>query len=356
MSRTTLLAVFILLTVLGMSGVASAGGVDKLYIYNWSRYMNPAIIDQFEKRYDVEVVQSFYASNPQLFAKLRAGGASQYDVIFPSNYFLPRLIETGLVQPLDHDRLANLDNLKPRFSDPPYDPGNHYSVPYQWGTTGIAYNTDDLPDAPKSWSILFDPDVNQAHPVALIPDGQVAMAAACAYQGSGWRCRGKKPWIQASKLLANTKSQPYFNGFVAGTPVLQQLARGNVAAGMTFNGDYAFYKKNNPEDFSNIRYVIPEEGAELWVDAMAIPAHAPHPKLAHTFINFILKARIGAQLSNWNAYATPNKASQPLLDESLQKPPVTPSERQMQRVHFTPSLKGEQLHLFNQLWSSVKTR
>ncbi|NNC23285.1 spermidine/putrescine ABC transporter substrate-binding protein [Salinisphaera sp. USBA-960] len=352
-------AVWLMLCLIGLvlaSGTVFAQSAKKLFLFNWSQYMDPAIIKAFEKKYDVEVVRSFYDSNPQLFAKLRSGGASQYDVIFPSNYYVPRLIKTNLIQPLNHDEIPNLDNLKSRFRDPPYDPQDRYSVPYQWGTTGIAYNADDLADVPKSWSILFDRGVNPDNPFALIPDGQVTVAAACAYLGIGWRCKGEKSWKKAAQLLIKTKTRSNFNGFVSGTPILQQLARGNADAGMTFNGDYMFYKKRNPEAFSDIEYFIPKEGGELWVDAMAIPVNAPHPKLAHKFINFILKAKVGAQLSNWNAYATPNEISQPMLKKSLQKPPITPTQNQMKRLRFTPSLKGENLHMFQQLWTDIKSR
>src|SRR5699024_9623641 len=107
-----------------------------------------------------------------------------------------------------------------------------------------------------------------------------------------------------------------------------------------FNGDYLFFKKRNPKAYADIDYFVPEEGSELWVDAMAIPAHAPHPKLANKFINFILKPKISAQLSNWNSYASPNKAARPYLKKALTKPPIMPTDADMKRLHFTPSIKG----------------
>ena len=344
------------LAVLTAAGVAQAQDAGKLFLFNWTQYMDPEIIKAFEEEYDVQVVESYFNSNGEMFAKMRAGGDSQYDVVVPSNYFVPRLIETGLIQPLDHEKIPNLDNLLPKFRDPNYDPGNEYTAAYQWGTTGIIYNSDSFPDAPHSWALLLDPQVNPQYPFSLITDGQVALGAACAYQGKPYDCMGEENWTEAAKLILETKSRDNFNGFVDGTPTIQQISRGVSHAGMTYNGDYIFYKSENPDGFKNIEFMLPKEGTELWVDNMAIPANAPNPDMAHKFINFILEAKIGAQLSNYNYYSTPNEAAKPHLDEVLQEPPASPTDEQMERLSFTPSLKGDQLKLTQQLWTEVQSR
>src|SRR5699024_5209890 len=141
----------------------------------------------------------------------------QYDVIFPSNYFVPRLIATGLIQPLNKDLIPNYDNLMDRFQNPDFDPGGKYTAAYQWGTTGIAYNTEDLPDAPHSWALLFDPGVNANYPFAMITDAQVLFGAACAYLGNGYTCTGKDKWKQAAQQVLKTKQRANFSGFVNGT-------------------------------------------------------------------------------------------------------------------------------------------
>ena len=157
-------------------------------------------------------------------------------------------------------------------------------------------------------------------------------------------------------MLIETKHRGNFSGFSDGTPALQQLARKVTHAGLSFNGDYVFYREENPDSFSDIKFVIPEEGTEKWVDSMMIPARAPHPELANAFINFILDARVGAQLSNYNYYASPNAAAAPYLDEVLTQPPIQPSEDDMARLRFSPSLSGQQLQVFQQLWSEVQSR
>ena len=329
---------------------------NKLYLFNWTQYMDPEIITAFEEKYDVDVVQNYYNSLPEMFAKLNTGGVSQYDIIVPSNYYVPRLIETGQVQKLDKSQIPNLDNVMEQFDDPSYDPGADYSVPYQWGVSGLVYNAETFPDAPKSWSLMFDPEVNASHPFALMGDGQVSMGVACAYLGHGYDCTDVNAWKESAKLLLDTKNRERFSGFVDGTPSLQQLARGVTHAAMSYNGDYLFYKDENPESFENIEFMIPDEGTEKWVDVMMIPSQAPNPEMAHNFINFILDPEIGAKLSNYNYYASPNEAAKPHLDEVLTEPPVQPSEEDMQRLEFTPSLKGDKLQTFTQLWNEVKSR
>lgn len=338
------------------AGSASATSSKTLNLFNWSQYMDPAIITAFENKYDVKVVQNNYGSLPELFAKLRAGGDSQYDIVVPSNYYVKRLIKTGLLQPLNHDQIPNLDNLMPKFRNPSFDPHNKYTAAYQWGDTGIAYNTNDIPSAPESWAILFDPEVNAKYPFVMGADAQVMFGAACAYQGQPYNCTGRSHWKKAAKLIVENKQRANFAGFIDATPLLKNLARGNMSAGMAYNGDYAFDKAENPEGFAHIKFAVPKEGAELWVDSMAIPAHAPHPKLANEFINFILEAKIGAQLSNYNFYASPNKKSLPMLNPELRKPPVMPTDDQMKRLHYTPSIKGDELQFVQQLWTEVQAQ
>ena len=344
----------LLLAVFGSASVQAAQ--KTLYIFNWSQYMDPEIIEAFEKEHDVKVVENYYNSLPEMFSKLRAGGDSQYDIIVPSNYFVPRLIETGLVQELDHSKIPNLDNLHPKFKDPSYDPDNQYTAAYQWGTTGLIYNTETIGDAENSWGILLDPEVNPDYPFALISDGQVSMGITCAYLGYGYRCQDRDEWKEAARKVLETKKRDNFSGFSDGTPQLQQIAQGVIHAGMSYNGDYLFYKSEDPEAYENIEFTIPKEGAELWVDSMMITANAPNPDLAHKFINYILDAEVGAQLSNWTYYSSPNEAAQPMLEQVLQEPPATPTDEEMDRLAFTPSLKGEDLQMFQQLWTEVQSR
>lgn len=345
----------LLMVVLQVALVTEADA-RTLNVFNWSQYMDPDIIEAFEAEYDVNVVENYFNSNGEMFAKLRAGGESQFDIIVPSNYYVPRLIETGLVQPLDHEQIPNLKNLLEAFLNPDFDPGNDYSVAYQWGTTGIVYNRAVLGDIEKSWSVLFDPEVNPNQPFAVPEDAQVVLGSICAWLGHGYDCQAREQLLEAAEVMLDTKDRRNFVGFVQGTPVLQQIARGAVQAGITFNGDFVFYKDEDPEAYADIEFMMPKEGGEVWVDNLMIPSGAPEPELAHAFVDFLLRPEIAAQLSNWTYYASPNAAAQPLLDPVLQEVPITPGDAEMEVLAFTPSLKGEELQFLQQLWREVEAR
>ena len=271
----------------------------------------------------------------------------------PSSYYIPQLVHEGLIRALDKQQLPNFKNLMARFQDPTYDPHDTHSIPYQWGTTGIAYMKTKLPNLPDSWSVLFDPKVNPSYPFAIMGgSGRDAMGAACAYLGYGFSCNKKSQWIAAAKLIEKTVKRPNFTGFVDGDPAMKQIKAGVIALGMTFNGSVA--QCYDDRSCTNADYIVPKEGTEMWVDTMAIPSHAPHPQLAYDFINFILSAKAGAELSNSNLYASPNAAAKPYFDKLLDTALITPTAEQSKRLHFLEPLAGRQLQEFNAIWTAVR--
>lgn len=339
--------------MLGANGVQAR---ETLYVFSWTDYTSPDVIKAFEAQYDAHVVLSYFGTMGDMFARLQSGGDSQFDVVLPSSYYVPRLIHAGLVQPLDHAQLPNLQNLMPLFANADYDPGLRYSVPYQWGTTGIVYDKRVFPNAPDSWALLFDPKLNPKAPFTMQTDGNVMIGAACAYLGYGYTCRNFDQWVAAAKLLLETRKRSNFIGFVDGAPVLSQVARGVAKVGVTFSGDYINQRSEDPEGFAHLSYVLPKEGTELWVDTMMVPKRAPHPQLAMAFINFVLDAKQGAALSNYIYYATPNQAALPLVEDELKEAPALPTQEEQQRLHMLPGLDGRELQTFQQIWSEVRSR
>lgn len=323
-----------------------------LNLFIWSDYISESIIDGFELQCNCKVVETDYESNAEMEAKLRAGGDSQYDVVVPSSYYVPEMVDEGLLQPVDHAALTNFKNLAARFQNPTYDPGDKYSIPYQWGTTGIVYDPSKIKDPGDGWGILFDPKVNPNYPF-VIPkgEGRDQIGAACAYLGYGFNCSDPKQWIEAAKLIKATKARPNFAGFVDETPARDQMKHGLIAASMAYNGDIAGCKADGT--CLNLKFYLPKQGSEIWVDTMAIPAHAPHPDLANEFINYILDASVGASLSNFNQYASPNAAAQPQLSGIMSSELITPTAEQMKNLQFLAPLTGAKYKLFNQIWTSV---
>jgi spermidine/putrescine transport system substrate-binding protein len=338
---------------LGLAALPAAHAAKPtLNLFIWSSYIDPNLLKSFETQCHCEVVETDYTNNAELEAKLRAGGDSQYDVIVPSSYYVPELQDEGLIQKLDHSKIPNFSNLMPRFQDPTYDPGDAYSIPYQWGTTGIVYDPAKIKNPPESWALIFDPKVNPDFPF-VIPkgEGRDQIGAACAYLGYGFNCMEKSQWIAAAKLIEQTKKRRNFAGFVDDTPARDQMKSGLIAAALAYNGDIGQCYSDG--SCKNLKFFLPKEGAEIWVDTMAIPAHAPHPELALQFINFILDASNGAALSNFNQYASPNAAAQKQLTGILASPLLNPPPEEMERLVFLAPLRGAQYKLFNQIWTSV---
>jgi spermidine/putrescine transport system substrate-binding protein len=324
-----------------------------LNLFNWSDYISEGIIDGFELDCGCKVVETDYESNSEMAAKLAAGGDSQYDVVVPSSYYVPELAAEGLIQPIDHSQLSNFNNLFPKFQNPSYDPGDKYSVPYQWGTTGIEYDPKKIPNPGGGWGVLFDPKINPNYPFTIAKgEGRDQIGAACAYLGYGFNCDQESQWLAAAKLIEQTKKRPNFAGFVDETPAEQEEKNGLIAVTMAYNGDVGECYADG--SCAALKYYLPKEGTEIWVDTMAIPAHAPHPALALQFINFILAAHNGADLSNFNEYASPNQAAQPYLSGSIMNSElIQPTDADFKDLQFLAPLKGAQYKLFNDIWTSV---
>lgn len=330
-----------------------------LYLFNWTDYISHKIIKQFETKYHCKVVQNYYNSLGQMYAKLEAGGDSQYDIVVPSNYFIKRMVNAGLLAKLNPQKIPNLKNLLPQFKNPAYDPHNRYSVPYQWGMTGVGYNTKKitLPAKMDGWAVLYDPKVNEKYPFSLMGgSGQDTIGAACAYLGLGFNCTGTKDWKEAAKLIVATEKRHNFVGFLDGTPARHALTKGVIAAGIMFSGTITYDILKHHKKFSNIRFILPKSGAELWVDNMCIPKHAPDKALAYDFINFILSPKIGAELSNYNNYATPNKASVPFLKPLLRTPYYLPPKSVLAHLKYLPELSGKELEEYNQIWTAIRSQ
>lgn len=338
----------------GMLGLASSSvsAAQKLYLYNWTDYISPRVIKQFEQQYDAQVVQNYYTSNAEMFSRLRSGGDAMYDVIVPTDYYVPRLKGAGLIQPLGG--IKGRDQVSSDFIDAPYDKGAQYSVPYLWGATGIVYNRKALPDAPGTWQLLFDPDKNRQKPFSLLGgDAQVLFGAACASLGKGFDCVGKEAWLASGKLIASTLKRPNFQGFTDSTAAIDQVIRGVASAAVTYSGDFDYRRSEDPKVFKDLAFVIPAEGSQRGVDTLAIPAHAPHPTLAREFISFMQKPEIAALNAEYSHYYTPNKGAERLLTQHGKQ--VVPSTETRERLHFVPLLTSAQLTMLNQLWNEIRS-
>ena len=348
--RNALLVVMLLLTVFIRTGFAE----DKeLKIFIWSEYMDEKKFSaDFKAATGIKVKIDIYENNEEMIAKLQAGGINQYDIIVPSDYVLPALISQKLIQPLDHSKIPNLKNVEEKFQHIPYDPGNKYAVPWQWGSVGLFYRKDKVsPEAVKSWSVLFDPK-KQGGSFWFMDSVRDTMSIALLYLGYDANSANPQELKKAAELLAATKKTRYCQGFKTGVGGKNDVTAGRAALAVVYNGDAMRDINTDPK---NLGFIIPREGSTLFVDLMAIPAKAPHPDAAHKWINFILDPKRGAMLSNYNRYATPNHASLPfIIPKDLKNDGIYPTPDSMKRLHSTKDL-GKASRILDEAWTRVKS-
>ncbi|HLT90892.1 MAG TPA: polyamine ABC transporter substrate-binding protein [Woeseiaceae bacterium] len=339
-------------------------GRNVLNVYNWSDYVAPDTISNFEREYGIRVNYDVYDSSEIVDAKLLAG-RSGYDVVFHSYQFASRLTPLGIFRKLDTSRLDNLrylnDELLEKISL--YEAVEGYAVPYLWGSTGFAYNYDmvraRLPDAPlDSAAMIFDPEVVSKLAdcgVTLLDSGTDVIPMVLAYLG-------RDPNAVDPDSLAAAEAQldlvrPYIRYF-SSTKMISDLPNREVCVAMSWSGDYAQASARAAEAGIDIdlRYTMPKEGSGLWVDGMFIPADAPHPDNAYLFMNYILRPEVTADISNFVFYANANEASRPLIrPEVLEDPGIYPDEAAWDL--FYPVYFGDPARerLRTRTWARVKS-
>jgi spermidine/putrescine-binding protein len=323
----------------------------ELNLYAWSEYIPPQLLADFTKEYGVKVNYDTYSSNEELMAKLQAG-ASGYDVIVPSDYTVAIMIKQGLLEPLDLSQIPNLTNVADNFRNPDYDPGNKYTVPYQWGTVGLVVNTQKVTRPLTSWNDLWDPSFKSR--VVLLDDEREDLGMTLLTLGYD------KNSIDPKQLNdAKTKMQqllPNVKLFDSDSPKTALLS-GEVWLGQTWNGEAALAHQQNPA----IDYICPKEGCGIWFDNLAIPKGAPHQDAAMAFLNFILRPDESILITKAFPYSNPNKAA---LDLLKTKEPDTyqaymnfratnPSADDIKNAHSVKDV-GDATTLWDQVWTEIK--
>lgn len=334
-------------------------------IYNWNDYFAEDTIQQFESATGIKPVLDLYDSNETLEAKLLAGH-SGYDLVFPTaRPFAGRHLKAGIYQAPDRSKLTGWNNLDPQLlqSLVDIDADNKYLVPYMWGTTGLGVNIQKIKqilgdDAPvNSWGLVFDPAVSsklKSCGISLMDDSTEVFAAALAYLGKDPNTTSKQDIEAAQDLI--TKARPNIRYFHS-SQYITDLANGDMCVSHAYSGD-ALQAGDRAEEAKNgveVSYIIPKEGAVLWVDVMAIPADAPHPAQAVAFIDFMLQPKNIAAASNYVYYANPNLAATELLDEELRNHPgIYPEEAVKQKLFVLKERSDKEIRNINRMWTRIK--
>jgi spermidine/putrescine transport system substrate-binding protein len=325
------------------------GAPQQLNLFIWSEYIDPAVVADFEKQFDCKVIVDLYEDESAMMAKLQSGGASGYDVVVPPDHKVAALIKLGLIAPLRREKIPNLKNIDEKFLNPPYDPGNRHTVPYQWGTVGIYVRKTNGTAVPETWGLLFDPKL-QAGSFVLIDSARDLIGAALKYRGHKLNSSDPAELKEARDLLLNAKKRCVgFDNSVGGkNKVLGKLA----SAAMVYSGEAA---RGMAED-KQTTYIIPREGSQIWQDNLAVLAKAPHRDLAEKFINFVLDPRNAARISNFTQFATANKAAREfIMPETLKNPAIYPAPEVMAKLEFLEDI-GSKVRLYDEIWTQIKSK
>jgi spermidine/putrescine transport system substrate-binding protein len=314
-------------TVLPAASRMSFAQGGQVNVYNFDTYIGENTIDNFTEATGTEVRYDLYASNDELFAKLREGNPG-YDVIFPSNDFVERLVAADRLLALDHSKIPNIANLDPAFTDPEFDRGRKYSLPYFWGTIGLGYRVSATEGmVPKSWADLFGSD-QYAGRMSLLNDSDV-IEVALKFLGFSLNSSDPKEIEAAADALI--KAKPNIKAFAPDTGQ-DLLISGEVDVCMEWNGDILQVMAEDDD----LTYVVPEEGSILWEDTMCIPSGGPNPDAAHAFINFILEAEVHGEIATEVKYPCPNEAALAFIpEEDRDNPAMYPSKEALERCEVS---------------------
>jgi spermidine/putrescine transport system substrate-binding protein len=317
------------------------GQGQQVNVYNWDTYIGETTVQDFTDATGIAVRYDLYASNDELFAKLR-GGNPGYDVVVPTDDYVAKMIVADMLLPLDHAKIPNLANIDPKFADPAYDPGLKHSMPYFWGTVGLGYRKSKA--SPKAFADVFEGDANAGR-ISLL-NSLDSIRAALKYLG--YSLNTKDPTQITAAADALIKIKPKIKSFAPDTGQ-DLLLSGEVDVCLEYNGDIL---QVMAED-ADLAYVVPKEGDELWVDSMCIPRGGPNPDNAHTFINFILDAKVHAAIAEFVHYACPNAAALEFIPEAdRNNPALYPPREVLDRCEIA-IYQGEKIE---SLYSDALTR
>ncbi len=347
MSR--ILCAIVLLALLAACSPGTDGKGSKkvtLHLFTWSDYTEETVVKQFEERFGIKVVTDTFGSNEELLAKLQ-GGAAGYDVVVPSDYMVSILIKQKLLAELDPAKIPNLAHVYKHLKGLYYDPKNHYSVPYLWGTTGIGYNADLVKPPPESWQVLWDErykgkisllnDEREVFGMALRAAGESLNAAEPA------KLAAAKKRLMAQKALVKTYTSENYD---------QLLVSGEVALAHGWSGTIMRAAAERP----SIKYVIPKEGGTIWQDNLCILKTSKHKDEAMTFVNFLLEPQTAALITTKVKYASASEEARLFVPKEIaQNHAIYPPDAVVARLEWIKDV-GEAIKAYDRAWTELKVQ
>ena len=327
--------------------LASSNHYDQqLYVYNWGEYIDPQVIDDFEKEYQIDVIYETYDSNETLYTKLK-NHTSRYDVVFPSEYMVDKMNQEQLLLPIDYEKISNIKDIDSRLINVSgTNPDTHVSVPYFWGTVGIIYDQTKTDLTFDSWEDLWDPSLENQ--VILVDSVREAMGFSLQSLGYSVNSLDPKQLKLAQNKLMTLR--PNIKAII-GDEILQIMPADEATAAITWSGSARNMIKQNP----NLAYAIPQEGTNIWVDSAVIPNTCGNIEGAHQFINYLMDANVSKLNSEYVGYSTTNLKTQEMFKENGTYDPLFyPDESITKNFEFYRNLSPQDTMLYNDLFLEFK--
>ena len=334
----------LLLTACGGGG-ETEGDQMSLYILNWGDYIDEDKLEEFRAEHpEIDVHYETMTSNEEMLVQLQSPNCI-YDVCFPSDYTITKLLKLDLLQKLDLSKLSNYDNTDPRFLSLEFDPDNEYSVPYMWGTVGILYNKTMVQEPVDSWSILWDERYSKQ--ILMYDSVRDSMAVALKKLGYSLNTTNKDEIAAAEAEL--TAQKPLVLAY--GTDDLRdKMINGNAALAVVYSGDAIAAIAENPD----LDYVVPMEGSNIWFDNVVLTKSSKNVEAAHIFIDWLLDAEVAAANTEWIGYSSPNRAAMEIIPAEMRDDPIyNPAQDVIDRCEAFIDL-GDAMKDYNDAWLRIK--
>ena len=330
-----------------LSGCGGGGSAGEVNVYNWGEYIDMSVLEDFQRETGIKVNYQTFESNEAMYAVLDGDGAD-YDVIIPSDYMISRLIEEDKLEPLNFDNIPNFSDVDPELKNPEYDPENLYSVPYMWGLMGVIYNTTMVDEADiGSWDLLWNE--KYSNDILMIDNSRDAIGIALKRLGYSYNTTDPDQITEAVDSLIEQKS--ILQGY-AMDQIFSKMEGSNAAIGTYYYGDYLTMAENNPD----LAFYLPEEGTNIYVDAMCIPKGAANKENAEAFINYMCSTQAGLKNCEEIWYSTPLMSVREELDPEVSSDPLAyPDETIMAQCESYAGLPQNILDLYDSEWTRLKS-
>lgn len=337
-------ALILIVGVIGYAAVTANSGSKVLNVYNWGDYIDRTVIKDFEKEYGVKVNYETFATNEDMYVKIKSGGSS-YDVAFPSDYMINKMYKENLLYEINMKNVPNYKYIDPILKNQSFDPDNRYSVPYTWGTVGIVYNKNLVDDEVKSWDILWDK--KYAKNIMMLDSQRESIGVALQKRGKSLNSANEKDLEQAKKDLIEQK--PLVLAYVVDEGKDKMVA-GEAAMMVTWAGD----AMTMMEDNEDLEFAVPESGSNIFFDSMVIPKTSKNKELAETFINYMCRTEVALKNTTETGYSTPQIETKAKLPKEVRENKTAyPSEDIIKKCEAYEDL-GNKIKLYDRIWTEIK--